>query len=93
MSTHQPPRTVQLLDTTLRDGEQTPDVAFSAEEKLQIAEQLLERVGVHRVEVCSALVSPGEQATAARLARWARACGRLEQLEALGYADAGRSAA
>ncbi|MEY2936879.1 MAG: hypothetical protein RL033_7628 [Pseudomonadota bacterium] len=91
MSTHQPTRSVQLLDTTLRDGEQTPDVAFSAEEKLQIAEQLLERVGVHRVEVCSALVSPGEQATAARLARWARACGRLEQLEALGYADGGRS--
>src|SRR6185436_12331720 len=82
---------VQLMDTTLRDGEQTPDVAFSADEKRLIAECLLEHVGVDRVEICSALVSPGEQATAARMARWASDCGRLGQIEALGFADGSRS--
>jgi len=82
---------VQLMDTTLRDGEQTPDVAFSGDEKLLIAQHLLEQVGVDRIEICSALVSPGEQATAARIARWAGDCGRLEQIEALGFADGSRS--
>jgi (R)-citramalate synthase len=82
---------VQLMDTTLRDGEQTPDVAFSSDEKLLIAERLLEQVGVDRVEICSALVSPGEQASAARIAGWARDRGRLAQIEALGFADGSRS--
>jgi (R)-citramalate synthase len=85
-------RRIQLMDTTLRDGEQTPDVAFCGEEKLLIVEQLLERVGVDRVEVCSARVSPGEQATAARIAQWAAERGRTRQIEALGFVDGHRSA-
>jgi D-citramalate synthase len=80
------------MDTTLRDGEQTPDVAFCSEEKLLIVEQLLERVGVDRVEVCSARVSPGEHASAARIARWAAERGRTRQIEALGFVDGERSA-
>ena len=84
-------RRVQLMDTTLRDGEQTPDVAFSSDEKLLIAQHLLEQVGVDRVEICSALVSRAEQATAARIARWASDRGRLGQIEALGFADGSRS--
>jgi (R)-citramalate synthase len=91
MPSTQTPRTVQLLDTTLRDGEQTPDVAFSGDEKLHITRLLLERAGVDRVELCSALVSPGERVAAERVARWARDAGRLHQLEALGYADGARS--
>ena len=86
------PRRIQLMDTTLRDGEQTPDVAFCSEEKLLIVEQLLEQVGVDRVEVCSARVSPGEQAAAARIARWAAERGRTRQIEALGFVDGDRSA-
>ena len=49
---------ITLMDTTLRDGEQTPDVSFTAEEKSAIAQQLLCDVGVDRIEICSARVSP-----------------------------------
>jgi D-citramalate synthase len=82
---------VQLMDTTLRDGEQTPDVAFTNEEKLEIAQLLLCDVCVDRIEVSSALVSPGERRGAERIARWAREEGRLSQIEMLGFADGARS--
>ena len=50
----------EILDTTLRDGEQTSGVAFSAPEKLSIARKLLEEVRVDRIEIASARVSQGE---------------------------------
>ena len=83
---------VTLMDTTLRDGEQTPDVAFSADEKLDIARLLLCDVGVDRVEVCSARVSAGEQRAAQRIAEFARGAGLSARVEALGFCDGGRSA-
>ncbi|MBO7566800.1 MAG: hypothetical protein J6T60_06875, partial [Bacteroidales bacterium] len=47
---------LEILDTTLRDGEQTAGVSFNANEKLTIARQLLDDVGVDRIEVASARV-------------------------------------
>ena len=50
---------VEIMDTTLRDGEQTSGVSFMPHEKLMIARALLEKVGVDRIEVASALLSEG----------------------------------
>ena len=53
-------RKIEIMDTTLRDGEQTSGVSFSAPEKLTIAKLLLEELHVDRIEVASARVSDGE---------------------------------
>ena len=57
---------VQLMDTTLRDGEQTRDVSFSTSEKVSIAKGLLGSLRVDRIEVALAGVSAGEQEAVAR---------------------------
>ena len=53
-------RTVKILDTTLRDGEQTPGVSLTAEQKLQIAKQL-DVLGVDYIEAGTAIISEGER--------------------------------
>ncbi len=53
-------RRVMILDTTLRDGEQTPGISFTPEEKLKIAMQL-DEIGVDIVEAGTAVVSEGER--------------------------------
>ncbi|RLI26988.1 MAG: 2-isopropylmalate synthase, partial [Candidatus Hecatellales archaeon] len=53
------PRYIRIFDTTLRDGEQTPGVALTIEDKLQIARQL-DRLGVDVIEAGFPQVSPGE---------------------------------
>ena len=60
------------MDTTLRDGEQTPDVSYTPAEKLQLARFLLDEVGVDRIEIASTRVSEGEREAARLVARWAR---------------------
>jgi len=75
------------MDTTLRDGEQTSGVSFTAPEKLSIARLLLEDLRVDRIEVASARVSEGEFKGAALIFDWARTHGYLDQVEVLGFVD------
>jgi D-citramalate synthase len=78
------------MDTTLRDGEQTPDVAYTPAEKLQLARILLAEVEVDRIEIASTRVSKGEREAAKLITKWARTKGWLPRVEILGYCD-GRS--
>ena len=78
---------VEVMDTTLRDGEQMRDASFTPEEKLNIARMLLEEVRVDRIEVASARVSEGEQDAVARISAWAREKGLAERVEVLGFTD------
>lgn len=82
---------VEIMDTTLRDGEQTSGVSFSLHEKKTIARLLLNDLKVDRIEVASARVSEGEFATVRQLSQWAAATGCLSRLETLGFVDNGAS--
>ena len=81
----------EILDTTLRDGEQTSGVAFSASEKLSIARKLLEEVRVDRIEIASARVSNGEFQCVSKVCEWAKEAGYLDKIEVLGFCDNGAS--
>nr|WP_157197279.1 (R)-citramalate synthase [Methanohalobium evestigatum] len=51
---------IRFLDTTLRDGEQTPGVALTTEDKVSIA-QKLDELGIDIIEAGSAITSEGER--------------------------------
>ncbi|BEH00578.1 2-isopropylmalate synthase [Bacteroides sedimenti] len=78
---------IEILDTTLRDGEQTSGVSFVAQEKLMIARLLLEELKVDRIEVASARVSEGELESVKMISAWAARRGLLERVEVLGFVD------
>jgi len=82
---------ITLMDTTLRDGEQTQGVSFAPAEKLSLAQALLGRLKIDRIEVASAGVSQGEQKAVKRINQWANTHGYLEQVEVLGFVDLNRS--
>ena len=82
---------IEILDTTLRDGEQMKGVSFDLEEKLAIAKMLLEKLRLDRIEICSARVSEGELKTAKKICQWAKENSYLDRIEILGFIDNGQS--
>lgn len=82
---------IEIMDTTLRDGEQTLGVSFPAGEKLIIASILLDKLHVNRIEVASARVSKGEKDGVERIMRWAERNGHVSKVEVLGFVDGGLS--
>jgi len=78
---------IEIMDTTLRDGEQTSGVSFSEHEKLSLAKILLENVRVDRLEVASAKVSEGEFKAVKKITSWAKENECLDKIEVLGFVD------
>ena len=73
-------RYVEILDSTLRDGEQTNGVSFLPHEKLMIARMLLHDLNVDRIEVGSARVSEGEKDGVKMICRYAQQIGKLDKV-------------
>tara|TARA_B100000809_G_scaffold252838_2_gene288060 strand:+ start:48667 stop:50196 length:1530 start_codon:yes stop_codon:yes gene_type:complete len=82
---------IEIMDTTLRDGEQTSGVSFSVSEKLTIAKLLLEELKVDRIEIASARVSKGELEAVQKISEWASENNCLDKVEVLTFVDGGRS--
>ncbi len=78
---------IEIMDTTLRDGEQTQGVSYSPPEKLHIASLLLKDVRVDRIEVASARVSTGEFEALRKITDWARQNNLHHKVEVLGFVD------
>jgi 2-isopropylmalate synthase len=75
---------VRVFDTTLRDGEQTPGISLTAEEKVKIARQL-DKLGVDAIEAGFPIASKGERESVAAVAEAGLSC------EIVGLARASRS--
>lgn len=82
---------IEIMDTTLRDGEQTSGVSFTAPEKLTIAKLLLEELHVDRIEIASTRVSEGEFQAVKDITDWARESGFIDRVEVLSFIDKGLS--
>lgn len=78
---------VEIMDTTLRDGEQTQGVSYTPLEKLHVAQLLLKDLNVDRIEVSSARVSSGEFEAIRQITSWARENNLLRKVEVLGFVD------
>ena len=78
---------IAVMDTTLRDGEQTPDVSYTPAEKLQLARMLLLDAEVDRIEIASTRVSEGEREAARAITAWARKNRVIGRVEILGFCD------
>jgi len=84
-------RTIEIMDTTLRDGEQTSGVSFTASEKLTLAKLLLDELGVDRIEIASARVSEGEFNAVKQITDWANENNCISKIEVLTFVDGGTS--
>jgi 2-isopropylmalate synthase len=60
--------TITIFDTTLRDGEQAPGCSMDTEEKMQVAQALVE-LGVDVIEAGMPIASPGDFDAVQRIAR------------------------
>lgn len=78
---------IEIMDTTLRDGEQTQGVSYTPVEKLHIAKMLLRDLKVDRIEVSSARVSSGEFEAIKKITEWARHNNLHRKVEVLGFVD------
>tara|TARA_B100000767_G_C19768821_1_gene538942 strand:- start:1784 stop:3313 length:1530 start_codon:yes stop_codon:yes gene_type:complete len=85
------PRTIEIMDTTLRDGEQTSGVSFSSSEKLTLAKLLLGELKVDRIEIASARVSEGEFQAVKDISAWANSENLIDRIEILTFVDKGIS--
>ena len=63
-------RKINIFDTTLRDGEQSPGASMNTEEKLVVARQLL-RLNVDVIEAGFPIASPGDFESVRRIAELA----------------------
>ncbi len=79
------------MDTTLRDGEQTPGVSYTPREKLHVAKALLHLLHVDRIEVASARASRGEKDAVHQITDWAARSACLNRIEILGFVDHSKS--
>ena len=84
-------RKIEIMDTTLRDGEQTSGVSFSISEKLTITQLLLEELKVDRAEIASARVSEGEFQAVKAITEWATEHDYINRIEVLSFVDNGVS--
>ncbi|MGA1978875.1 MAG: alpha-isopropylmalate synthase regulatory domain-containing protein [Bacteroidales bacterium] len=78
---------IEIMDTTLRDGEQTQGVAYTPAEKLNVTKLLLQDLKVDRAEVSSARVSSGDFEAVKRITDWARHNNLHRKVEVLGFVD------
>lgn len=85
------PPFIEIMDCTLRDGEQTSGVSFLPHEKLMMARMLLKDINVDRIEVASARVSDGEKDAVKMICRYANQIGMLNKVEVLGFVDGTQS--
>ena len=85
------PPFVEIMDSTLRDGEQTNGVSFLPHEKLVMARKLLSDVNVDRIEIASARVSEGEREAVTKICAYAQRHSLLDRVEVLGFVDGGKS--
>ena len=67
-------RNVQIHDVTLRDGEQTSNVAFSMGDRLRVAEALND-LGVARIEAGMPIISEEVRASLKKMVDMAEECG------------------
>ncbi len=84
-------RYVNIVDTTLRDGEQTESVSFSSKEKLYITKFLIKKINVDSVEVTSARISKKESGSVKKITEWADNNSYLDRIEVLGFVDHNKS--